>query len=116
MLFFRAGTNGWIVIGDGEVCPPSLPAPMSTWEDISNNYVLTITYRDPDFRVVDPVIMPGASIPAFLRGICVYEERMWKRGSDYRAVAYILASTASTLLRLIGCAHSITFLGELGFV
>ena len=50
-------------LGDGDVCPPRLPAPMAHWDEVDPNYVLTFTYRDPDFRVVAPVIMPGTIIP-----------------------------------------------------
>jgi len=58
-----AGTNGWIIIGDGDVCPPRLPAPMAHWDEVDPNYVLTFTYRDPDFRIVPPVIMQGTILP-----------------------------------------------------
>ncbi|CAI5475842.1 unnamed protein product [Closterium sp. Yama58-4] len=44
------GMNGYLVLCDGQPCPPMLRAPMSGFETITSNQVICVVYKNPDFH------------------------------------------------------------------
>ncbi|GJP46035.1 hypothetical protein CLOM_g5377 [Closterium sp. NIES-68] len=44
------GMNGYLVLCDGQPCPPMLRAPMSGFETIVSNQVICVVYKNPDFH------------------------------------------------------------------
>jgi hypothetical protein len=66
------GCNGFMLVGGGDVCPPTLPAPMEGWDDVTNNYTIGFTYKDPDFRIVPSKLMPGVVMPRKVRHKAYY--------------------------------------------
>ena len=57
--------NGEMILVNGDTCPTSMPSPMKSRDDITNNQVLAVCLKlpGPTERFVPPVLMPGVRLP-----------------------------------------------------